>query len=101
MLNNGIITHQTGYDELLAEGIINVENMSDASESLGKADSSSSGDGQVALINQGVDDEETVNSRSPSDFTVYWYFLKSCGLMGMSLFFVLAAILAAERSFES
>ena len=48
-----------------------------------------------------LDKEENQASRAPSEWGVYSYFLKSCGVAGITLFFVLAAILAGERSFES
>lgn len=58
-------------------------------------------DGKVVLKNAPIDKEENNASRAPSEWSVYGYFLKSCGIAGISLFFVLAAIMAGERSFES
>lgn len=58
-------------------------------------------DGKIVLKNAPLDTEETQASRAPSEWAVYGYFLKSCGVWGITLFFVLAAVLAGERSFES
>jgi hypothetical protein len=73
----------------------------DSSDSIDNPEPSSSGNAQVAVLGLNKEDVETENSHAPSDWTVYSYFLRSCGLAGISLFFVLAAVLAAERSFES
>lgn len=53
------------------------------------------------LKNAPLDKEENQASRAPSEWGVYGYFLKSCGVAGITLFFILAAVLAGERSFES
>lgn len=58
-------------------------------------------DGKVVLKNAALDKKEAADSRAPSDWSVYSYFLQSCGVAGIALFFALAAILAGERSFES
>jgi hypothetical protein len=100
-----MIAHSGTYDELLASGALDDSVLSHvaapkAATSAGDAVEVTS-DGKVVLKNAPLDKEETQASRAPSEWSVYGYFLKSCGVAGISLFFALAAILAGERSFES
>lgn len=99
VLNNGLITHQGEYPELLSEGLVVEETMADLESPAPAPDSDK---GAELSRNPGDEvDEEEKNKQAPSDWSVYVYFFRSCGLAGVSLFFVLAAALAAERSFES
>lgn len=100
-----MIAHQGTYDELLVNGALDDSILSrvstpKAATSAGDAVEVTS-DGKVVLKNAPLDKEENQASRAPSEWAVYGYFLKSCGVAGITLFFVLAAILAGERSFES
>ncbi|KAL2198275.1 P-loop containing nucleoside triphosphate hydrolase protein [Corynascus similis CBS 632.67] len=105
VVNNGMIAHQGTYDELLVNGALDDSILSrvstpKAATSAGDAVEVTS-DGKVVLKNAPLDKEENQASRAPSEWAVYGYFLKSCGVAGITLFFVLAAILAGERSFET
>ncbi|KAL2165882.1 hypothetical protein VTG60DRAFT_3684 [Thermothelomyces hinnuleus] len=105
VVNNGMIAHQGTYEELLMSGALDDSILSrvaapKAATSVGDAVEVTS-DGKVVLKNAPIDKEENDASRAPSEWAVYGYFLKSCGIAGISLFFVLAAILAGERSFET
>ena len=99
VLNNGLITHQAGYPELLSEGLVVEETMADFESPV----PSPSSDEEAGVVHNPADqvDDEEKNKRAPSDWSVYAYFFRSCGMVGMVLFFILAAVLAAERSFES
>lgn len=99
VLSNGLITHQAGYSELLAEGLVVEETMADLEAPVSAPDSDKGA--EVSHDPAGEVDEEEKNKQAPSDWSVYLYFFRSCGLLGIILFFVLAAALAAERSFES
>ncbi|KAK4246305.1 P-loop containing nucleoside triphosphate hydrolase protein [Corynascus novoguineensis] len=105
VVNNGMIAHQGTYDELLVNGALDDSILSRVSTP--KAATSAgdvvevTSDGKVVLKNAPLDKEENQASRAPSEWAVYGYFLKSCGVAGITLFFVLAAILAGERSFET
>ncbi|AEO59326.1 hypothetical protein MYCTH_52715 [Thermothelomyces thermophilus ATCC 42464] len=105
VVNNGMIAHQGTYGELLMSGALDDSILSrvaapKAATSVGDTVEVTS-DGKVVLKNAPIDKEENDASRAPSEWAVYGYFLKSCGIAGISLFFVLAAILAGERSFET
>jgi ATP-binding cassette, subfamily C (CFTR/MRP), member 1 len=99
VLDNGIVTHQSTYEELLAEGVVQ-ETASDGNESLG---SDLKGASDVVLMppNPEKGDIEEGSDRAPSEWNVYGYFLKSCGVLGMCIFFAIAGSIAAMRSFES
>lgn len=107
VVDNGTIAHKGTYEELLSSGILDEEAFSCFGSSAPKAPSIAkdavevTSDGKVVLKNAKLNDEETETRRAPSDWSVYAYFLKSCGTAGIVLFFGLAAVLAAERSFES
>ena len=47
------------------------------------------------------DIKEDDSMQPPTDWAVYVFFLRSMGLFGASLFFILGALLAAEQSFQS
>lgn len=105
VVSNGMIAHRGTYDELLANGGLDDSLLSrvaapKASASAGDAVEVTS-DGKIVLKDAPLDKEENQASRAPSEWGVYSYFLKSCGVVGITLFFVLAAVLAGERSFES
>lgn len=99
VLNNGLITHQAGYHQLLSEGLVIEETMADLESPVSARDSDKAA--EVSCNPADEVDEEDKNKQAPSDWSVYAYFFQSCGLAGVSLFFFLAAALAAERSFES
>ncbi|EAQ84525.1 hypothetical protein CHGG_08539 [Chaetomium globosum CBS 148.51] len=105
VVSNGMIAHRGTYDELLANGGLDDSLLSrvaapKASASAGDAVEVTS-DGKIVLKDAPLDKEENQASRAPSEWGVYSYFLKSCGVVGITLFFVLAAVLAGERSFET
>ncbi|GAB1316363.1 hypothetical protein MFIFM68171_06573 [Madurella fahalii] len=105
MVSNGMIAHRGTYDELLVSGVLDDQILTrvaapKASDNAADAVEVTS-DGKVVLKNATLDKEENEASRAPSEWGVYSYFLKSCGVAGISLFFVLAAVLAGERSFET
>ncbi|CAI4212352.1 unnamed protein product [Parascedosporium putredinis] len=101
VLDNGKVTHQDGYYELLAEGVLNEDALSSAQEAAGDGPV----EGRLAADIESkpylAEDEDAMKNQAPSDSSVYKYFFKACGSAGMALFFVLAAVLAAERSFEN
>jgi hypothetical protein len=105
VISNGLIAHRGTYEELLTSGGLDESLLSrvaapKASASAGDAVEVTT-DGKIVLKDAPLDKEENQASRAPSEWGVYSYFLKSCGVAGITLFFVLAAILAGERSFES
>lgn len=99
VLDSGIVTHHGEYEDLLAEGIINDSLPGGSESTAGDLDASSAGPLDVA--NPEKADKEVENPRLSSEWNVYGYFLKSCGVAGMCVFFALAAAIAAGRSFES
>ncbi|KAL2178346.1 uncharacterized protein P884DRAFT_269013 [Thermothelomyces heterothallicus CBS 202.75] len=105
VVNNGMIAHQGTYEELLRSGALDdsiLSRVAAPKAATSVADTVEvTSDGKVVLKNAPIDKEENDASRAPSEWAVYGYFLKSCGIAGISLFFVLAAILAGERSFET
>lgn len=105
VVNNSIIAHQGTYDELLASGALDDQILSRVAAPKPSANATDAvevtSDGKVVLKNAPLDKEENQASRAPSEWGVYGYFLKSCGVAGIALFFILAAVLAGERSFES
>lgn len=105
MVNNGMIAHRGTYDELLVSGVLDDQILSRVAAPKASDNAADTvevtSDGKVVLKNATLDKEENEASRAPSEWGVYSYFLKSCGVAGISLFFVLAAVLAGERSFES
>lgn len=106
VVNNGMIAHSGTYDELLASGTLDDQVLSRVAAPKAAATSAAdavevTSDGKVVLKNAPLDKAETQAERAPSEWGVYAYFLQSCGIAGIVLFFALAAILAGERSFES
>ncbi|KAL2134935.1 hypothetical protein VTI74DRAFT_10342 [Chaetomium olivicolor] len=105
VVNNGMIAHRGTYDELLVSGVLDEQILSRVAAPKAVTSAADSievtSDGKVVLKNVPLDKEENQASRAPSEWGVYSYFLKSCGVAGISLFFALAAILAGERSFET
>jgi ABC-type multidrug transport system ATPase subunit len=105
VINNGMIAHQGTYDELLSSGALDDSVLSRVAAPKTVTSAADAvevtSDGKVVLKNAPLDKKENDESRAPSEWGVYGYFLKSCGVAGITLFFVLAAILAGERSFES
>jgi len=105
IVNNGMIAHSGTYDELLRSGTLDDQVLSRVAAPKAVTSAADAvevtSDGKVVLKNAPFDKEENAESRAPSEWGVYGYFLKSCGVAGISLFFALAAILAGERSFES
>ncbi|KAK4139084.1 P-loop containing nucleoside triphosphate hydrolase protein [Dichotomopilus funicola] len=112
LINNATITHRGTYEELLASGALDESVLPHASSGSGSPTTAKpaasagdsvevTSDGKIVLKNAPLDTEETQASRAPSEWAVYGYFLKSCGVMGITLFFVLAGVLAGERSFET
>ena len=99
VLDSGIVTHHGEYEELLAEGVINDSLPGGSESTAGDLDAPSAGPLDVA--NPEKADKEVENPRLSSEWNVYGYFLKSCGVAGMCVFFALAAAIAAGRSFES
>jgi hypothetical protein len=100
-----MIAHQGTYDELLSSGALDDSVLSRVAAPKAVTSAADAvevtSDGKVVLKNAPLDQKENDESRAPSEWGVYGYFLKSCGVAGITLFFVLAAILAGERSFES
>ncbi len=100
-----MIAHSGTYDELLNSGALDDQLLSRVAAPKAGTNAADAvevtSDGKVVLKNAPLDKEENKASRAPSEWAVYGYFLKSCGVAGIVLFFALAAILAGERSFES
>lgn len=101
ILDKGAIAHAASYQELLAEGILNEETLSGSAKSSSRKGVETSVDSVTGAKDAVAESAAAMESRAPSDFSVYAYYLGSCGAAGMVVFFVLAAILAGERSFES
>ncbi|KAL2022218.1 hypothetical protein VTK56DRAFT_5828 [Thermocarpiscus australiensis] len=105
VVSNGIIAHRGTYEELLRSGTLDDQILSRVATPKTATNAADAvevtSDGKVVLKNAPLDKEENETSRAPSEWGVYAYFLESCGIAGISLFFVLAAILAGERSFET
>jgi hypothetical protein len=105
VISNGLIAHRGTYEELLTSGGLDESLLSRVAAPKASASASDAvevtSDGKIVLKDAPLDKEENQASRAPSEWGVYSYFLKSCGVAGITLFFVLAAILAGERSFES
>jgi hypothetical protein len=99
VLDNGIVTHHSNYEELLAEGVVQ-EVAADSNENLG-SDLKGASDTVLMPPNPEKGDVEEGSDRAPSEWNVYGYFLKSCGVLGMCVFFAIAGSIAAMRSFES
>jgi len=104
VVENGTIAHSGSYDDLLEDEVLNDQNIGSragTAKTAAKDEIEVTGDGKVVLKNPIPDDEEIKDSRTPSELGVYSYFLKSCGLLGVCFFFVLAACVSGIRSFES
>ena len=110
LVSSATIAHFGSYHELLASGALDDYILSPSSFGGGGGNKKSSNaaddvkvtsDGQIILKKPHLDLEETQTSRAPSEWSVYGYFLKSCGSVAISVFFVLAAVMAGGRSFES
>ncbi|KAK4168264.1 P-loop containing nucleoside triphosphate hydrolase protein, partial [Cladorrhinum sp. PSN259] len=107
LLSSGTIVHSGTYHDLLSSGalddyILSSSSLSGSKKSTNAADDVEvTSDGQIILKKPHLDLEETETSRAPSEWSVYGYFLKSCGSVTISVFFVLAAVMAGGRSFET
>lgn len=100
VLKDGAIAHRGGYQELLAEGVLTKEVISEASESPEEAQSSSDTEEAVVVATE-VEKDIVLDPTPPSEMVVYAFFVKSVGTKEVSFFFLLAAICVGERCFES
>ncbi|KAK4224171.1 P-loop containing nucleoside triphosphate hydrolase protein [Podospora fimiseda] len=107
LISSGTIAHSGTYHEVLASGALDDYILSSTSSAGSKKTSNAAddvevtSDGQIILKKPHLDLEETSTSRAPSEWSVYGYFLQSCGSLTISIFFVLAAVMAGGRSFEA